>query len=103
MSVTKMIPPVQARGIDMQDAEDMASALATLDKGEFIGTGETFDTRALANATAAKFIRVIESRYEVKLRSRTWQQDGDRWTFGIRPKDEGEDAETPAEDEKTKK
>jgi hypothetical protein len=103
MAVTKLVPPVQARGIDMQDAEDMAASLATLAKGEFVGTGETFPERSQANATAAKFVRVIESRYDVKLRSRTWQQDGAGWTFGIRQKDEGEADENPAEEEKPKK
>lgn len=110
MSITIAKPPVQASGIDMEDAVEIAQAIADLAPGEFVMTGETFSPkmekrknkkgetvevdagRAAANATAHKYMRVIESRYDVTLRSRTWQNADGMWVFGIRAKDEEGDA-----------
>jgi hypothetical protein len=114
MPVTITKVPVSA-DVDMALVPEIAAALSDLGDGEFVTTGQTFAPhkttrktkkgktvevdagRAAANATAAKFIRVLESRYDVKLRSRTWQDADSQWTFGIRPKDEGEENDSPDE------
>jgi hypothetical protein len=119
MGITITKPPVQASGIDMQDAMDMAAAIADLAPGEFVTNGQTFPSvveerknkegkkvevdkgRAQANATAHKFIRVIESRFHVTLRSRTWQTQEGEWTFGLCEKSDQSDQEeegAPAQD-----
>lgn len=116
MGITITKPPVQVSGVSMEDAQAIAQAIADLGPGEFVTTGDTFpskiekkknkagkevslDTgRAQANALASKFIRVIESRFDVNLRSRTWQNEKGEWTFGIRPKDSAE-GDAPAEEE----
>lgn len=114
MAITITKPPVQASGINMDDAVEIAAAIADLAPGEFVTTGETYPSkvekrknkkgetvevdsgRAQANATAHKYMRVIESRYDVTLRSRTWQnQDGD-WTFGLAEKSAEGEADVPA-------
>ena len=102
MAVVTLKPTVSAKGIDVAEAEELATAAAALSDGEFVSNGVEYDKRADANAIAAKFIRVIESRYEVTLRSRTWEPRPGKWVFGLRPKDDqngdqGEQGETPAE------
>lgn len=91
-------PPVQAKGLDSEMIEAMATEAANLEKGAFASDGQTYPDRGAANRVAAKYIRVIESRYSgVTLRSRTWESEPGKWVFGIRPKDTPTQ-ETPPEE-----
>lgn len=107
MPIIVQKPPAQPSGISLEDAEAMALALGDglPGEGEFLTTGEMFTERKEANAAAQKFIRYIESRYDVKLRSRTWSPGDEQWTFGIRPVTPADEAEaaTQAEGEGGKK
>jgi hypothetical protein len=84
----KSTPTVTAKGIERADVLDLLAVLPTLSDGEFASDETKYESRASANAQAAKFIRVAESMEDVSLRSRTWESpDGDGWLFGIRAKD----------------
>lgn len=91
-------PPVQAKGLDSEMIESMATEAANLEKGAFASDGNTYPDRGAANRVAAKYVRVIESRYSgVTLRSRTWEAEPGQWVFGICPKD-APTQETPPQD-----
>jgi hypothetical protein len=83
----KLRPPVVARDIDSEMVEAMTEQINALEKGEFASDGESYPDRSKASVTAAKFVRVIESKGALKLRSRTWESPEGGWVFGIRPKD----------------
>ena len=86
MSIVVTKPPVSAKGIELADAQALAEAISGLADGEFASDGKGYKDRSEANAVAAKYVRVIESRYDVKLRSRTWKNEAGEWTFGLRAK-----------------
>jgi len=88
------VPTVSAKGIDRADVLDLLANLPLLADGEFATDEQIYQTRAEANAIAAKYVRVAESiDSTVSLRSRTWEApEGGGWYFGIRRK---EDEETP--------
>jgi len=88
MPFTKSTPTVTAKGIERSDVLDLLTAIPTLADGEFASDEVVYESRAAANAQAAKYIRVAESIEDVALRSRTWEAlDGSGWLFGIRAKD----------------
>jgi hypothetical protein len=91
-------PPVSAKGLTNEMIDGMAEEAANLEKGAFASDGQTYPDRGAANRVAAKYVRVIESRYSgVNLRSRTWETEPGKWVFGIRPKDVPTQETPPAE------
>lgn len=86
-TILKLRPPVVARDLDTGQTQAMEDAIASLEKGEFASDGEQYDERAKAGSAAAKYVRVIQSKTGVTLRSRTWEAEPGKWVFGIRSKD----------------
>jgi len=93
-------PTVTPKGITVAEVEALAAALGTLEKDDaFASDGKRYESQSEANKVAAKFIRAIESRYDVELRSRTWEPEPGQFVFGIRPKPPKDEGEAVSEDE----